>query len=272
MRTPYKQIWQYYREAKTKYSLHSPYLYSFYERVMKDTSSSGETLLIERKRKELLTSSKTMSFVELGAGSRTVHGNVRRICDVARSSLSGQWQCQIIHNLLRLHQPDKVLEIGTSLGVCAAYMAMANDDSSLYTLEGNPESARIAGEVLDKLKIHNTVIVEGDFADTLQPTLEVMESVDFAFIDGNHRRDATIEYFNTILGSCSTTSIIIIDDIYWSEGMHEAWTTIKAHPAVGFSIDLFRMGIIYLDQSVMPIQHFQLIDYRYKPWSIGVFG
>lgn len=239
---------------------------------MKDTSPSGETLLIERKRKELLASVQSMRFIELGAGSRTVQGDVRKIGDVARSSLSGQWQCQIMHNLLRLHKSKMVLEIGTSLGISAAYMALANDESMLYTLEGNPESASIAGEVLEKLGVHNTVIVEGDFADTLQPTLEMMESVDVAFIDGNHRRDATIEYFNTILGSCSTTSIIIIDDIYWSEGMHEAWTTIKAHPAVGFSIDLFRMGIIYLDQSVMPIQHFQLIDYRYKPWSIGVFG
>ena len=65
---------------------------------------------------------------------------------------------------------------------------------------------------------------------------------------------------------------IVIDDIYWSEDMNEAWKEIISDDSVAFSIDLFRMGIVFFDHSVMPKQHFKLIPYKLKPWSIGLFG
>ena len=39
--------------------------------------------------------------------------------------------------------------------------------------------------------------------------------------------------------------MLIFDDIYWSEGMKEAWAQIKAHPQVTATIDLFWIGLVF---------------------------
>jgi hypothetical protein len=40
-------------------------------------------------------------------------------------------------------------------------------------------------------------------------------------------------------------TLLIFDDIYWSEGMKEAWEIIKAHPQVTVTVDLFWIGLVY---------------------------
>jgi len=39
--------------------------------------------------------------------------------------------------------------------------------------------------------------------------------------------------------------MLIFDDIYWSEGMKEAWAEIKVHPQVKVTIDLFWIGLVF---------------------------
>jgi predicted O-methyltransferase YrrM len=65
-------------------------------------------------------------------------------------------------------------------------------------------------------------------------------------VDGNHRKDATLNYFEWCLPKLSQNSIMIFDDIYWSKGMKEAWAQIKAHPEVSVSIDLFWIGLVFV--------------------------
>jgi hypothetical protein len=38
---------------------------------------------------------------------------------------------------------------------------------------------------------------------------------------------------------------LIFDDIYWSEGMKQAWAEIKAHPQVTVTVDMFWIGLVY---------------------------
>jgi hypothetical protein len=40
-------------------------------------------------------------------------------------------------------------------------------------------------------------------------------------------------------------SLLIFDDIYWSEGMKEAWSEIKANPQVSTTVDLFWIGLVF---------------------------
>jgi hypothetical protein len=39
--------------------------------------------------------------------------------------------------------------------------------------------------------------------------------------------------------------MLIFDDIYWSEGMKQAWAQIKAHPQVTVTVDLFWIGLVF---------------------------
>ena len=52
-------------------------------------------------------------------------------------------------------------------------------------------------------------------------------------------------------------TVFIFDDIHWSEGMEQAWDTIKAHPAVQVTVDLFGVGLVFFRRE-QPKQHFIL--------------
>jgi hypothetical protein len=79
------------------------------------------------------------------------------------------------------------------------------------------------------------------------------------FIDGNHRKDATIRYVKQAMPKTHNDSIIVLDDIHWSEEMDEAWEEIKKLTEVKVSIDLFQFGILFFRQ-----EHKQKEDYILK--------
>lgn len=65
------------------------------------------------------------------------------------------------------------------------------------------------------------------------------------FIDGNHQKEATLEYFEKLLPTVHNDSVMIFDDIHWSKGMEEAWEEIKQNPQVRVTIDTFQWGLIF---------------------------
>lgn len=270
---PTRLALKYYWDAQTIYSAHSPFVYHFMKEVLNTKHTAKDVDLIEAKRQELLSSNDEIAFIELGAGSSKGKNNeIRRISDVARNSLSGPWQCQVMYNLVKQYGIENILEIGTSLGLSTAYFAYANRNAKIITLEGNPSSVDIAKDIWDKLNIGSIDVRLGEFGDTMSEAMEDINSIDLAFIDGNHRKDSTIRYFHNLKSKSHSKSIFIIDDIYWSSGMNEAWNEIIEDESCAFSIDLFRMGIVFFDHTIMPKQHYKLIPYKFKPWSIGLFG
>jgi hypothetical protein len=79
---------------------------------------------------------------------------------------------------------------------------------------------------------------------TLAPTLANMQSVGMAWLDGNHRLEPTLRYFDQVLECVHNDSWVVLDDIYWSPEMQAAWHQIQANPRVRCTIDLFRLGIV----------------------------
>jgi len=85
-----------------------------------------------------------------------------------------------------------------------------------------------------------------------------LSSVDFAFIDGNHRQEPTERYFKELLAKTNNDSILVFDDIHWSREMEDAWKTIKNNAAVTCSIDLFFIGIVLFRKEFKEKQHFAI--------------
>ena len=123
-------------------------------------------------------------------------------------------------------------------------------------MEGAPAIARKANENFRLLGLQNIQIVTGNFDNTLLPTLSALEKVDLAFIDGNHRKQPTLDYFNAFLQKVTEQSILIFDDIHWSQEMEEAWEEIKNHEAVQYSIDLFFIGLVFFRKDFKKKQDF----------------
>jgi predicted O-methyltransferase YrrM len=111
-------------------------------------------------------------------------------------------------------------------------------------MEGSKAVATVARNNFKTLGLGNIEIVEGNFDENMTSVMSQLLTIDFAFIDGNHRYQPTINYFNTILPKLNDSSILIFDDVHWSKEMEQAWGEIIKHPSVTLSIDLFFIGIV----------------------------
>lgn len=211
--------------------------------------------MVESLRRTLLTTFRRLEVIDFGAGSgqhprgsRSALSTRPLRVTVAGSALSSKspFWARLLFAIVRETRPRFCLELGTNLGISAAYLASAlrlNEEGSLITLEGAAARADLARRHLEGLGLDNATVITGRFQDTLPGVLSSCEPVDFAFIDGHHDEDATKEYFAQVTGHTSTTALVVLDDISWSRGMQRAWRDIQVDPHVAFAVDLRVVGI-----------------------------
>ena len=227
------------------HGMHSPFVFDFIQNVLNDKREFDCFRYIESLRNELRNSNSEINVPDFGAGSRKQLNNKRIISAIAKSSLKSKKYSQLIFRIVHYYKPKTVLELGTSLGITTSYLAFANPEAKVITMEGAPEVAAAAKNNFDQLHLFNIKIIEGNFDETLPLFIKQQHPLDFVFIDGNHRKEPTVHYFNQLLEITNHSTILIFDDIHWSEEMEAAWKEIKEHPSVTLSIDLFFIGIIF---------------------------
>ena len=160
--------------------------------------------------------------------------------------------------MVHFFNPEKMLELGTCLGIGSAYMAMARQGGELTTLEGCPNLSKLAEENFKKLHLQNIKIVQGNFDETLDGGGATFEKVDFAFVDGNHQKEPTLNYFQKLLSKAIDGTVFVFDDIHWSEEMESTWEEIKSHERVKISMDFFRFGVVVFREGQKEQQHYTL--------------
>lgn len=245
--------------AGNAHGLHSPFVYALYTEVISARSEATPFKAIEQLRHQLRQSTETINVTDLGAGSRTGAGQSRQLGQIARSAQKPVRYAQLLNRLVNRFSPTTILELGTSLGLTTAYLAdaAAHTNSRVITFEGCPNIASKARQNLDKLGYQNVDIVVGDLSKTLASQLAEIRSLDFVFFDANHRYQPTIQYFSSCLEKAHNDSLFIFDDIHWSAEMEQAWATIKSHPSVQVTVDLFGIGLVFFRRQ-QPRQHFLL--------------
>lgn len=171
--------------------------------------------------------------------------------DVCRAASHPPLWAGILLSLVRRLRPKRCLELGSCLGLSAAYQGAAlelNGEGRMISLEGARGRAELAARHLRRLGLDRVEVRSGRFAETLGPALADLGAVDYAFIDGHHDEMATEEYFRGVAEVVASPGVLVFDDIRWSEGMKRAWAKIQADPAVKGSADLGPVGICVLGE------------------------
>lgn len=237
---------------------HSPFIFEFITKILNNKTVYPGYEAVENLRSRLLADKTILHVEDLGAGSSVSSGKQRTVASIAKNVAKPKKYGQLLFRMVQYYQPAHILELGTSLGITTAYLSLANPSATLVTLEGASEVAAIAKNNIKKLGSKNCTVIEGNFDDTLSRALEMLSSVDLAFIDGNHRREPTLRYFDQLQPKTHHESILVFDDIHWSAEMEEAWETIKKHPSVRCTIDLFFIGIVVFRKEFYEKQHFSI--------------
>ena len=250
---------RHFLKAKDEHSIHSPFIFALYCEVICSKANYYAFNEIEKLRENLENNQQKITFEDLGAGANNFKEKTKTtsISKITRNSAKNSQLAQVLFRLVNYFQPKNLLDLGTSLGITTAYFAKTNSKTKITTFEGSKEIAEVAKQNFDNLKINNISIITGNLNQTFSKYLKEKistennenNSLDFVFFDANHQYLPTINYFETCLPYAHENTVFIFDDIYWSQGMKNAWETIKNHPKTRQTIDLYWFGIVFFREN-----------------------
>ena len=237
------QLLRYLIDAQGLHGTHSPSVYALLNKAI---YRPAKLEAIDAQRLRLRNDPRTIEVTDLGAGSNINPSKKRAVADIARHSAKQPRYARLLFNLANHFQPKTMVELGTSLGVSGLSQALASPNGHLHTLEGCPQTANLARETFNLASAKNVTVHVGNFDQTLGPLLQQLGTIDWAFVDGNHRGEATLRYARQFLAHAHSGTVLLFDDIHWSIDMLEAWQTIRTLPEVTVSLDLFQVGVVLL--------------------------
>ena len=218
---------------------------------LKSGQHDSEDILVfnrcEEYRKSLLNNTTTISYDIFGLNKSMA---VNEICKQASSKTV--W-AQFLYLITKKNKSPHVLEIGTNLGISGSYMLEGlthKNDSNFITMEGVPQLCEISNNQFSKISESKKYkIIQGLYQKTFPDLLKKNIRFNIFFIDGNHKKDSTIQYFNNLKSKLYLPAIFIFDDINWSYEMTQAWSIISSDLDVSYSIDMFKMGIVVINKN-----------------------
>jgi predicted O-methyltransferase YrrM len=238
----------YWFESVGRHGLQSTFLYNLNEAVWRFDKKNPAQKRIEDYRNACLKNNTVIAVKDFGAG---VNGNKHKelsIASIAKNAAKPPKYARMLFRLMEYLKPTNVIELGTSLGVSSLYLCAGNPKMKLTTLEGCDNTAAFTSNQLKQFPDLSIDIVTGNFDHTLPSVLQSSNKIDAIYIDGNHRYEPTLRYFEMCLPYLHDDSFIIFDDINWSEEMQQAWNEIKKHPSVSISIDVYMIGIVFFNK------------------------
>ena len=232
-------------KAKNEHGVHSPFVFNLVTKCFYDKTKYSEYGQIKRYRQSLLKNKSSIKVSDFGAGSRVFKSNIRTITAIAKNAGIKPKEAQLLFRLVNYFKPCNILEIGTSLGIATSALKLGNPKAKITTLEGCPKTLNIAKQQFEQLKLENPNIsfINTEFSKYLTKNRET--TYDFVYFDGNHSKEATLEYFELLLPTINNDTLWVFDDIHWSLDMNEAWKQIQNHPVVSVSIDTLQWGMVF---------------------------
>lgn len=238
------------------YGIHSPFVFDLVSRIFRNKTNTDIVLSIESIRKKNKSDMRTLEVLDLGAGSVKMNKSLRKVSDIAGISAVPEKYGVLLSNMAAEFGKPDIIEFGTSLGFSAMYMACGSPRSVVYTMEGCPATSEIARENFREAGIENIRLLTGSFEDLIPELRKKSVSPGLVFIDGNHRKEPVKAYFRQMAEMADKNSVIVIDDIHQSEEMEEAWTEIKEYEKVSFTVDIYRMGLVFFREGM---NHFNYV-------------
>lgn len=233
-----------FAKHKKGHGIHSPFLFKLITEIFISKIEDKKLEQVFLAYNKIKQNKQLLTFEEIGAGSSYKKLNQLTVGKIVQKSSINKKYGKLLYGLVKFFNPETILEIGTSVGISTAFIAQAAPNANFKTIEGISQKIEIAKKISSKLNL-KPEFIHGNFNHMLASVLEKYQTLDFVFFDGNHTKEATLNYFNQCVAKTDNNSVFIFDDIHWSEDMENAWECIKQNKNVTLSVDLFRLGLIF---------------------------
>lgn len=167
-----------------------------------------------------------------------------------RASTSARWG-GVLRDIVVALRPARVLEMGTAVGISAAYLAAGLDEvggGEIVSVDRDGRALGLAAENLDRLGLAPRArLLEGAFDDVLGSVVDGDGApFDMVFKDGDHTAGATLAWVRTLERHLAPGAVVVLDDIRRSAEMTGAWRALQSASSVAFSLDFLGMGLLAL--------------------------
>ena len=249
MQHMYKSYLKFIWNSTNAHGVHSPFVFNLVQKCFYDKTNYPEYNILDKYWFSLVEDNRTILVTDFGSGSRVFKSNKRKVSQIAEIAGISRKRAKLLFRITQYFMPNTILEIGTSLGLATSALALASENSSITSLEGCQETLSVAKEMFQfrsfNLQSERVAFINTEFSKqlttyNLQPT-----TYNLIFFDGNHSKQATLEYFDLLLPTIDNETVWIFDDIHWSLEMEEAWEIIKKHPKVTVTVDTFQWGLVF---------------------------
>ena len=236
----------FYLSYRKGHGIHSPYLFEFVNKVIFNGAALTLPPEILKAHRELKRDQTMIPVTVLGASSSVDSSGERSVGSFVSHSSVPEKYGSLLYRISRWFEPEMIIELGSGLGISTLYLASGSPRVPLHSIEGNPHRALFAEKVVTGRKLDMVNIHQGEMEKELDKLIPQMKGRFVAFVDGNHRYEPTIAYVRKLIEVAGEDALIIMDDIYWSKEMYEAWREVISWKEVRVSIDLYQMGILLL--------------------------
>lgn len=236
----------YYSRSKTRFDIHSSFLHALYAYVS-DTKKeyyAFATLYEERKKM------RSCRDHYHGIPSRR---HIRRLF------------------LLGLYfQPKSILELGGSVGLTAATLALANKRSHIVSIDPREYLEHKAGALHTKLDVDRIVRHYGPVSDSVNRVLDRDQSWDMIYVNAAKLGSDLKSQGVPILSLCSPHTVLVVGNKHVSADAAAFWADLVQQPTPTLCVDMFELGLVFFNQALSK-QYVSIIPWKFKPWRIGLF-
>lgn len=249
-------FFNYLSKRRTIQYIHSPFLFKLMEGVFNDSIENRPAVFegIEKGRKEFIAAKTIIQFEDFGAGGDKEGGRNKEVLvsAIAKRSLKQAKYARFLYRLIQFTKSETIVELGTSLGITTLYLAAAAEpNGKVFTVEADKNVKKMAEENWNRSVGMNSIVgFSFDLNEKWKLLASSLGKIDFLFIDANHREEAMIRYALEAMPYLHERSVMVFDDIHWSEDTLEAWNILKRRKEVTLSFDIYQMGFLFFDKNL----------------------
>jgi len=204
---------------------------------------------VESIREQIANSGKQFTTIMMN------HTIERTASEIAtNSSVFPKWG-MFLYLCAKSFQARTILELGSSAGISGCYLSSAPSCRNFITIEGSPILAGLAEQNIRQINEQSRVI-HGRFEKVLGNVMtNLTEQIDLVYVDGPKTQVETLNLFRLITPKLKRESIIIFDDITWSEEMWNLWQVLCDWEGFSYAINIGRFGVcVWCGDKTRPVK------------------
>ncbi len=207
-----KYLWH----RKSKYTIHSPFVFDFVTKVLNDNGSNRDYDTILRIGR-LLDKKKHISYAK-------------------------RKRSRLLYRVIKHYEPDSVVSFGSITALNATALAMGHLQTRVYL-----EQSEDFLETLNLMGVINVNLIQpSEFDSDRFRRL----NTSFVFFGRDSFEEDTWDYLVDCLSYKTVDSVFIFEGIHHNRDIEDAWEEIKANEDVSVTFDLYSIGMVFFREGI----------------------